>query len=79
MMNPRVICDSPPKFTILTVPVLLSGNLTMAQAQMLQKDLTQAQAGLNLLTPLHLLYLVTPPEAADAIKFSVVVLAAVVR
>lgn len=51
----------------------------MDHAKNLLKDLSKAQEALNLLTPLHLLYLIISPDRAERTRFSAAVFAAVVR
>jgi hypothetical protein len=55
-----------------------SANLTMDHAKNLLEDLSKAQGSLNLLTPLHLLYLIIPPDRAEKTRFSPQVFARVV-
>lgn len=51
----------------------------MDHAKNLLQDLSKAQEALNLLTPLHLLYLIISPDRAERTRFSAVIFAAVVR
>ncbi|CAB3374017.1 Hypothetical predicted protein [Cloeon dipterum] len=53
----------------------MKANLTMDHAKTLLNDLSQAQGALNLLSPLHLLYLIISPERVESNRFSAVVFA----
>jgi len=50
----------------------------MDHAKHLLEDLSQAQGALNLLSPLHLLYLIISPDRAEKTRFSAPVFASVV-
>lgn len=52
--------------------------MSIDQAKGLQKDLKEAQKALNLLTPLHLLYLVIPYDSYMSLFYSPLSFAAAV-
>ncbi|KAF4519180.1 hypothetical protein B566_EDAN008243 [Ephemera danica] len=63
-------CDMPQLAVSALGRAAMRAHLSVSRAEALQADLKQAQGGLNLLTPLHLLYVVTPPDLVNSTRFS---------